>query len=154
MPLRLDPITKDNWRKTIKLDVAPEQQGFVSPNYYSIIEALFDPERLFAYVVYDGDAMVGFTMHGYEPNDPEHRYWIIRLMVDQNYQRRGYGRAIMEQVIGTLKQELDCDALYISFNPENTVARALYSSLGFLDTGLVFWEETVFKLPLKQEVSG
>lgn len=154
MQLRLEPITKDNWRKAVKLGVDESQKSFVAPNYYSIIEALFASESLFAYAVYDGDAMVGFTMHGYDPGDPEHRYWIIRLMVDQKYQRLGYGRAIMEQVIETLKKELDCDALYISFEPENIVASTLYTSLGFLDTGIVMWGETVFKLPLKQEIVG
>jgi diamine N-acetyltransferase len=154
MQLRLEPITSDNWRKAIKLNVDESQRSFVAPNYYSIIEAMFEPEHLFAYAVYDGDEMVGFTMHGSDPTDPENRYWIIRLMVDQKFQRRGYGRAIMENVIGTLKQTLDRDALYISFEPENAVARALYSSLGFQDTGLVMWEETVFKLPLKQEIAG
>ena len=154
MQLRLEPITSENWRKAIKLQVADEQKGFVAPNYYSIIEALYEPNDLFCFAVYDGDEMVGFTMHGSDPDDTEHRYWIVRLMVDIKHQGKGYGRAIMQQLIDTLKQGPTRDAIYISFEPSNDVARALYSSLGFIDTGTMLEGETVYKLPLKENVEG
>jgi diamine N-acetyltransferase len=75
-------------------------------------------------------------------------------MVDVKHQGKGYGRAIMEQVIDVLKQEPGRDAIYISFEPSNDVARVLYSSLGFVDTGTMLEGETVFRLPLKQGVEG
>jgi diamine N-acetyltransferase len=85
-------------------------------------------------------------MYGYDPDSNPRQYWIVRLMVSQNHQGRGYGRAIMQQVIEELKQEPDCDAIHISFVPENEGARALYASLGFVDTGRVEDGETVYKL--------
>jgi diamine N-acetyltransferase len=154
MQLRLEPITKDNWRKAIKLNVDETQKSFVAPNYYSTIEAMFEPENLSARAAYDGEDMVGFVMYGFDPEVNPRRYWIVRLMVDMNHQRKGYGRAIMQQTIDILKQKSDCDAIYISFVPENQTARALYTSLGFEDTGTMEDGETVFKLPLKQEIAG
>jgi diamine N-acetyltransferase len=150
MAIRLEPITKDNWRAAIRLDVAAEQKRFVAPNYYSIIEAHFEPDNLKSRAAYDGDELVGYTMYGYDADSNPRRYWIVRLMVNHELQGHGYGRAIMQQVIEDLKQQPGCDAIYISFVPENEVARALYSSLGFIDTGTVEDGETVYKLPLSQ----
>lgn len=148
MPIRLDPITKDNWRTAIRLDVGEHQKRFVAPNYYSIIEAMFEPDSLNSRAAYDGDEMVGYTMYGYDAESNPRQYWIVRLMVSHKHQGRGYGRAIMQQVIEDLKQQPGCDAIYISFAPENETARALYSSLGFVDTGTVEDGETVYKLGL------
>lgn len=153
MQLRLEPITSENWRKVIKLNVDESQRGFVAPNYYSIIEAMFEPDNLFARAAYDGEDLIGFVMYGFDAEAKPPRYWIVRLMVDSNHQRKGYGRAIMQQTIDILRQKPDCDAIYISFVPENESARALYTSLGFEDTGTIEDGEVVYKLPLKQEVA-
>lgn len=148
MPIRLEPIKKDNWRKAIKLQVADDQKGFVAPNYYSIIEASYEPESLKSCAAYDGDEMVGYTMYGYDADSNPRQYWIVRLMVSQNQQGKGYGRMIMHQVMDDLKQQPGCDTIYISFAPENDTARALYSKLGFVDTGRVEDGETVYKLEI------
>jgi diamine N-acetyltransferase len=152
MQVRLEPITTDNWRKAVRLELAEEQRRFVAPNAWSIIAALFDPDTLFSRAAYDGDEMIGFVMYGYDHEEQPRRYWIIRMMVDLKHQRKGYGRAIMQQTIDILKQQPDCDAVYISFVPENETARTLYASMGFEDTGTIEEGEVVFKLPLKQEV--
>ena len=154
MQLRLEPITKDNWRKSVRLEVGEDQRGFVAPNTYSIIQSLLEPHRLFSRAAYDGEDMIGFVMYGFDLDEKPRRYWIIRLMVDMNHQRKGYGRAIMQQTIDILKQKSDCDAIYISFVPTNETARALYTRLGFEDTGTIEEGEVVFKLPLKQKVAG
>lgn len=154
MAIRLEPITKDNWRKALRLKLDEKQKHFVAPNYYSILESIFEPENLYSRAAYDGDEMVGFTMFGYDPETQPRRYWIVRLMVDLDHQGKGYGRAIMNAVIDILKQQPGCDAIYISFEPENDPARALYSSLGFVDTGTIEEGEVVYKLPLTQQLEG
>lgn len=154
MTIRLEPITKDNWRKAYKLQVTEEQKQFVGPNPYSIIESLFEADHLFSAAAYDDDQMVGFAMYGFEDTPSPRRYWINRLMVDSNHQKKGYGRAIIQQLIDNLKQQPGCDAIYISFVPENTVARNLYISMGFEDTGTMDDNETVFRLPLEKSSEG
>jgi hypothetical protein len=49
-----------------ELSVAPGQEGFVTPNWYSITEASFGTE-LFLMAILRGDGrMVGFLMYGWD----------------------------------------------------------------------------------------
>lgn len=83
----LKPITKDNWHAAIRLEVAPEQRKFVASNLYSIAQSQFEPGTVLLGIYNEDETMVGFLMYG-----PYHdEMWIWRLMVDQQYQGRGYG---------------------------------------------------------------
>ncbi len=57
--------------------------------------------------------------------------FIIRLMVDKKYQRQGYGRATMLEVIRRLKLCPDVEIIATSYRKENEIAAKLYQSLGF-----------------------
>lgn len=138
-------ITAYNWKQVINLQLDRHQRGFVSPNWYSIIEANFEGDHIRA--IYAGNILVGFVMYSWD--EPLAEAWITRLMVDARYQRRGYGRAAMQAVIKLLSQHPDCDTIYISFVPENTVARHLYEGLGFRNTGRVENGEIIYQLPLR-----
>lgn len=145
MTVRLERITRHNWREAINLRVADDQRYFVASNLYSIAEAGVYADELTACAVYDDDTMVGFTMYGWDDEDYG-GYAIIRLMVDQRYQGKGYGRAAMVEVLRALREKPDCDKVYISFEPENHVARSLYASLGFVDDGRIVDGEVVYRL--------
>lgn len=146
MDITLREITKDNWKQCISLKVAPNQQNFVASNLYSLAESRFEPDCM-PLAIYHDETMVGFTLYGRDSSDGS--YWIARLMVDQQYQGRGYGRAAMQEVIRRLKATPDCAEIRISFEPENNVAERLYLSLGFLPTGLIIDGEVVFHLPVR-----
>ncbi len=146
MEITLKEITKDNWRQCINLKVGQGQQDFVASNLYSIAESKFEPDWA-ALGIYQGEMMVGFTMYGRDSD--EGSYWIIRLMVDEQRQGRGYGRAAMQEIIRRLKATPGCAEIKISFAPENKVAERLYRSLGFQHTGLVIEGETVLRLPVR-----
>lgn len=152
MTVELREVTKHNWEQVVKLPLSEEQRKFVAPNWYSLLEAAYESETLTARAAYDGFTLVGFTMYGYE--DEARQYWVDRLMVSTEHQRKGYGRAIMQQVIGIHKLNPDCKALFISFEPENHVAQALYESLGFQDTGQIRWDEKVYRLSLEETTNG
>lgn len=148
MNISLRPITAANWRAAHKLtkSLSPEQQTFVAPNTYSILEAMYEPDVLFPLAIYDGETMVGFAMYGFE-GEPL-RWWIVRFMIGAEYQGKGYGRAAMLALIELLKQQPNCDAIYLSFVPANETARKLYASLGFEDTGEVEDDEIIYRLPV------
>ena len=60
-------------------------------------------------------------------------YLIWRFMIDKNYQRKGYGRAAMQQAL-ELVRSFPCgesEYCWISYEPENEAARNLYLSFGF-----------------------
>jgi diamine N-acetyltransferase len=145
MTIQLKKLTRANWEECIHLRVAASQQGFVADNLFSLAEAKID-RSLVPLAIYDGGTMVGFLMYGRDPE--EGRYWIVRLMVDEKYQGRGYGKAAMLQVIGKLKRKKDCYDISISHEPENAVADRLYVQLGFENTGEIIEGEGVKRLLL------
>ena len=57
--------------------------------------------------------------------------FIIRLMIDQKYQRQGYGKATMIEVIRRLKLYPDVKMIATSYRQGNKIAAELYQGLGF-----------------------
>ncbi len=134
MPDLLREITMDNFRTCIGLRVADDQQRFVASNVYSLAEAKADGVSN-PFAIYANNEMVGFIMYDFAPQ--ESRGHITRLMVDARFQGRGYGRAAMTEVIGRLKRKPGIRDIRTSFHPDNRIADALYTSLGFKRTGEV-----------------
>lgn len=71
-------------------------------------------------------------------------------MVDQRYQGVGYGREAMRLLIERIRGLADEEhmRIFISFEPENSIARALYESLGFVPDGRILYGEVVYVLTL------
>jgi diamine N-acetyltransferase len=145
MQAELKPIDQHNFAMCVGLNVAPDQVDFVASNLHSLAEAYafpaFEPRA-----VYVDGTMVGFLMYGF--GDQSHKWWIIRLMIDHAHQGKGYGRAAMHAAIDLLRQQPDCHEIMISYAPNNEVARRLYASVGFQETGEVIEGETVARLPI------
>ena len=143
MTMTLREITRDNWLPCVRLKVAPEQEPFVASNGVSLAQSKYEPEWI-PLALYNDEEMVGFVMYGV--NRDEGKYWILRVMVDRRYQGHGYGRAAMRLLLERLRAIPGCDEVAISYEPENEVARHLYASCGFRETGEVLEGETVARL--------
>ncbi len=145
--LRLVEIDRYNYLPVMDLSVAPEQSTFVATNQYSLAQAYVQPECV-PLALYAENKPVGFAMYCLDVDD--HQYWIFRLMIDQRYQGKGYGREAMRLLINHIRglSDEDHNCIYISFEPENHVAKKLYESLGFLPDGRVEYGEVVYRLEL------
>ena len=141
--MELREINSENWRDAVELKIAEAQKGFVAPNWYSLLEALYDPDRE-ARAIYAGDAMVGFVLYGINQDDKH--WWIARFMIGEAHQKKGYGRQALRQIIDHIKANAGCDVIYLSFVTQNDVARKLYASEGFVDTGRVEEGEIIYRL--------
>jgi diamine N-acetyltransferase len=147
MNIMLREVNRDNWFSIVQLQVADDQKGFVASNAFSLTQAHYEPEsKLVPLGAFDGDTPVGFVMYGQYHHEGQDLWFIFRLMVDKNQQRKGYGRAIMEQAIERMKTLPNSETLYISFLPENSAAKNLYAGLGFEDTGVMDEDEIVYRL--------
>ena len=135
------PVTKDNWKDLIRLKVREDQTHFVAPNRYSIAEGQFGDDYeghwdLHPFGIYDdGGTPVGFLMYGFNFEHPKQRAFIIRLMVDEKHQGKGFGRFGMQKMLETFRADERIQTVGISYEPENEAARKLYASLGFEETG-------------------
>ena len=143
--ISLRPVTRDNFHDVVELKVREDQKTFVAPNVYSIAESKYYP-WMTPEAIYAGETLVGFTMTGYSEKDAA--VWIIRLMIADGFQGKGYGREAMRQIIANLSARPDCDRILISYEPENRVAKMLYASLGFAPTGEIRYGEEVACLTL------
>ena len=148
MSVSLRQITPENFDECINLKVAAGQENFVAPNVKSIAQSKVYPTMNIS-AVYDSDEMVGFVMFGFDPDDE--KYYLVRLMVDEKHQGKGYGKAATLAVISQLKQTEGCGELYLSFVPENAGAERLYKSVGFERTGEISQGEIVMRFQMRNE---
>ena len=148
------PVTKENWQSLIKLKVRDDQKNFVASNLYSIAQSHFGDEfeghwDLFAYGIYEDDTPVGFLMYGLNFAHPSQQAYIQRLMVDEKFQGKGYGRFGMQKMLEIFRAEERVKEVSISYEPENDVARKLYASLDFVETERIIEDEVEAVLKLK-----
>jgi diamine N-acetyltransferase len=133
MTVCLRAITRGNWYSCTQLQLRPDQQDFVSPVTLSLAQSKFEPERV-PLAIYDDDTLVGFIMYNDSPLC-DGSYRISRVLIDQKYQGRGYGRQAVLQVVERMRQIPSCKEILIEYAPENAVAAHLYTSLGFEPLG-------------------
>ena len=128
--LYLKTITKENWLKAISLKVREDQEKFVASNVVSLAQLNF-LENFHAKGIYHGDEMIGFTLYGIDEDD--HEYWIYRMMIDQKYQGKGYGKQVIELVIDDIKnrKENHHQTITLSYEPNNEHAKRIYAKMGF-----------------------
>lgn len=145
MAIVIRPLTSRNWEEASRLEVAPEQAGFIETNLFSIAESRFHPE-LQPMAIYDGGTMVGFLMWGIDKEDGQP--WLYRFMIDRRFQRKGYGRAALERLLAILREK-DLPELNVGYHRENAVAAKLYRSAGFIEQGIASWGEMTARMELK-----
>ena len=141
--ISLSPIDKGNWMNVLKLKVRDDQKGFVAHNSISLSQAYVFKECV-PFAVLDETEPVGFCM--YAPDDSDGSTWILRLMIDEKHQSRGYGRRAMELLLDKIKEDRPHHVIYLSFEPENIRARGLYESLGFIDDCRIVDGEMVYRM--------
>ena len=146
--VRLERIGSGNIGDVLDLRVAESQKSFVAPNDQSLMEAyiaLSHHGRAFPFAVCDGDTAVGFCMVGYGADDDwkdappvaHGNYNLWRLMIGERFQGRGYGKAAMRLILDFI-HTLPCgpaSCCWVSYDPENAAAKALYAAYGFEETG-------------------
>ncbi len=160
--MELRKIDLQNVWRIVKLSVTDEQkkQDFVASNAESIIEAYAAVQSGYValpFALYEGETPVGFVMLGYgsigdaeEPAVVGDSYCIWRFMIDKEQQGRGYGVKGMETVLSYIRT-FPCGKAswcWLSYEPENTAARALYAKFGFVENGETDGDEVVAVLPL------
>ena len=145
MNIQLLPVTKENWEACIELEVAEKQREFVAPNYYSILQSIYE-DNLYPYVIYDEGTLVGFLMYGKDPDT--YRFEMCRLMIDKKYQGKGYGKEAIKQLLDIVTRKYGNILFYTSIEPKNSYALNLYQSMGFKKTGEIMWDEEVLVIEL------
>jgi diamine N-acetyltransferase len=136
----LEDVGADNWRACTALEVEQPQLRFVAPVAYYLAMCAYGNGPWHPLAVRVDEEIVGFVMWGIDPADES--FWIGGLVIDRRQQRRGYGRAVVTQLLDRAASDGRHEAA-LSYDPQNKQARSLYASLGFVETGEVEGDETV-----------
>ncbi|CAM4350805.1 GNAT family N-acetyltransferase [Paenibacillus xylanexedens] len=129
----LQPITKENELMCIYLKPREDQLDLVASNADSLIHATKEITSK-PYGILAEDQMVGFILFDNEIYNDGY-YWILRFMIDEKYQGKGYGKLAIQEVIRMLQERSDCQQIRVSHVPHNIAANALYKRCGFQETG-------------------
>nr|WP_306214234.1 GNAT family N-acetyltransferase [Actinoplanes sp. RD1] len=109
----------------------PEQREFVNEPAYNLLMCHYGDTWHPLAVTVEGQ-VAGFCLWA---RDDDGSRWIGGVMVDADRQGRGIGRAMIKAMRDRLIAEPGTPNVALSYVPENTAARALYLSLGFVETG-------------------
>ncbi|MGT2757357.1 GNAT family N-acetyltransferase [Streptococcus ovuberis] len=157
MSITLRDITLSNYFSVIGLSVTKEQEAFVASNAISLAEAyVYQKAGHFVapLAIYDQDLLIGFTFIVYDETlviSPGN-YLLFRLMIDQNYQGKGYFIPVMDSIVNYIKSHPAGEgaAVWLSYEAENHHVRSCYRHYGFVETGETYAGEIVAMYQLTQ----
>jgi diamine N-acetyltransferase len=76
------------------------------------------------------------------------RYFLWRLLIDERFQRQGYGTETLNALVTELRTRPDADALFTSAVPGDGSPVSFDERYGFVQTGQIFADEVVLRLDL------
>lgn len=142
--VELRKITEENFEECLNLNIAENQKEFVSSNAHSLAQAWIYYDTAFPFAVYANNTMVGFIMLGYYEAGGYYTLW--KLMIDEKYQNKGYGRKAVRLGIEYLVNYFKVKEVYTAYYVTNRIARNLYASVGFRETGEIVGNQIGMKL--------
>ena len=133
--VELRDVTAENRQAVAGLELDRDQQDLVASNAESLAEARSDPDAR-PRAVYAGERLVGFLMYdpGRTGDDPREAL-IYRFMIDRKFQGKGYGRAALTKALDEIRGIPGVTRIFISYMPDNPVAKPFYASFGFREVG-------------------
>ncbi|MCH7322727.1 GNAT family N-acetyltransferase [Solibacillus sp. MA9] len=125
--MELRTINQDNYEECLNLHTTAINEGFVDSVAWSLAEAwvLYDGARPFA--IYADNVMVGYVLMYIGENNPQ----IINFMIDNRFQKRGYGTAAARLCVEYLWKEYNASRISLPVNLENITAQKFWSNIGF-----------------------
>lgn len=162
-PLQLSPLPRGETERVLHLALLPEQSQFVAPIEQMVGE--IDPSVDFHLGTVAGEPVAFFKIDrdypsklneapldacGFEPDD----LGLRGMLVGQQFQGRGYGKAVMAQLKSYLSTHYQARRVFLTVNCRNPAAIHLYRSGGWDDTGQLYLggragPQHIFRLTLR-----
>ncbi len=119
----------------LNLQIFEYQDKFVSSTAHALAQAYVYHETAFPFAIYADDTLVGFIMFGYYTSRSQYTLW--KFLIDRQYQKKGYGREALIRGIAYLRETFNVKEIYTKVLLGNEIAKQLYTSVGFVETGIV-----------------
>jgi diamine N-acetyltransferase len=143
-PVVLADVTDNNWRAVADVTPRDDQRRFVATSAARYLLLSLREGVWHSLAVRAGDTVAGHVMWARDDEDGSH--WIGGMLIDGTEQGRGLGRAAARTLVDWLTARDDCRVIRLSYEPENTAAARLYTSLGFRPTEASEGDEVVAEL--------
>lgn len=140
--LELIEVTASNWRDVAAVKPHPEQESFVAPTTYYLCLAHYGTDWNPLAIVRRG-SVIGHLMWAVDEEDGS--TWLGGVVIDAAAQNQGVGRSAVLSFIDRFSRGGKTD-IALSYAPDNHIARRLYLSLGFVETGEMAEDEIVARL--------
>jgi diamine N-acetyltransferase len=147
----LRPIDEGNREAVEALRTSKAQEQFVSTVVDSLAEAKEEVDgRGLHWGVFDDETPVGFVMISEEVGSSEYiPNFLWKLLIDERYQRRGYGTATLDLIVERFRERPGVDVLWTSAGRGEGSPIPFYERYGFEQTGeVVFDDEMLLRLRL------
>jgi len=144
--VRLEKVCEKTFFSVVRMKVSLEQEKFVATNVMSLAQAWLYGDVAKPFAILDDDTVVGFMLLDWDEGERTVGIW--RMMIGQAFQRKGYGRSALAEALNMIRSTGKFDLVYLDYVPGNTVARDLYASFGFRESGEKEGDEIVMTLPL------
>ena len=118
-------------RKCVKLNVKQHQCEYVeNGNSVALTKAYVYRECTFPFAVYNDDVIVGFVQ--YREINKLGNYLIDKIMIKDEFQKRGYGTRVLNIIVDRMKTENKYKKLCLCVDIRNKEAIQLYKKYGFI----------------------
>lgn len=133
--ITLKKIDESNFIDCFNLRLAAGQERYVSNPVRSLAQAYVYYSHCMPFGIYAEDRMVGYVMVIYDYDEETYNIW--HMMIDSDFQGRGYGKGALREVLKYIASKPfgSSDTVLITCNPENEAAYKLYRQIGFIETG-------------------
>lgn len=131
----LKQIDESNFIQAFHLELAENQEAFVSHPIRSLAQAYVYYHQCTPFGIYAGETMVGYVMVIYDYDADAYNLW--HLMIDRHHQGRGYGKQAVKACLDYIRRKPfgPGNTVLLTCHEKNSTALSLYRSLGFLETG-------------------
>ncbi|CYU68318.1 histone acetyltransferase HPA2-like acetyltransferase [Streptococcus suis] len=135
--IRLELVNKDNFDAVLEVSLSAADERKVASVEYSLAQAWLykDNGQLYPYAVMFGRKVVGFVLLSIQ--EEAKSYYVWRLLIDKEYQNRGYGKEVIRQVIGLAQEDSMCQKVTIHYVIGNHKMRYILEKFGFQSVGMI-----------------
>ena len=147
--IKLERVTNENYDEVSQLSVHENQVEELDWDLTAELKNYLnsDEEDEIIFAIYHEKTTIGLVEIGYYENDQDSynrkkygdlaSYEVNRMMIDGAYQGKGFGKQALLAIIDYIKT-FPCgiaDAITVTYFLSNKVAKSLYQSVGFEETG-------------------
>lgn len=135
--IRLVPVTEDNWMDIASLTVKEHQREYVAPALGILARGYVYRDCNAKIYGFEKDGVIVGTALVREFTDEPLGYDLQQFMIDEQYQRKGYGSQALRLILDELRKEGHYDHVELCVKKADTEAIRLYGKYGFVDSGYV-----------------